>query len=278
MRRALVLGSALALCLGLAAPLAQAQDRAQTLADIRQELSVLFVEIQRLRGELNTTGGASAPAGGSVLSRVDAIEAELRRLTSLTESLQIRVDTIVTDGTNRIGDLEFRLCELETDCDISSLGDTPRLGGGTANAAPAPAIAPSQPTGGANLAVAERGDYERALAAYESGDYATAAQLFEAFTQTYPGGPLSAEAHFLRGRAEAEQASWSRAARAYLDAFTANPEGPRAPAALVNLGTSLGQLGQTDEACLTLSEVGLRYPGDPATSEAEAARLRLGCS
>lgn len=279
MRRALVLGSALALCLGLAAPAAWAQDRAQTLADIRQELSVLFVEIQRLRGELNTTGGATAPSGGgSLLSRVDAIEAELRRLTSLTEDLQIRVDTIVSDGTNRIGDLEFRLCELETDCDISSLGDTPRLGGGTADAAPAAPITPSQPAGGANLAVAERGDYERALAAYESGDYAAAAQLFEAFTQTYPGGPLSAEAHFLRGRAEAEQASWSRAARAYLDAFTANPEGPRAPASLVNLGISLGELGQTDEACLTLGEVGLRYPGDPAVPEAEAARLRLGCS
>ena len=277
MRRALGLGSALALCLGLAAPAALAQDRAQTLADIRQELSVLFVEIQRLRGELNTTGGAQAPAGGNLLSRVDAIEAELRRLTSLTENLQIRVDTIVTDGTNRIGDLEFRLCELETDCDISSLGETPRLGGGTAAPAPA-APAPSQPTGGANLAVAERGDYERALAAYESGDYAAAAQLFEAFTQTYPGGPLSAEAHFLRGRAETEQGSWSRAARAYLDAFTANPEGPRAPAALVSLGTSLGQLGQTDEACLTLSEVGLRYPGDPSVPEAEAARMRLGCS
>ena len=53
-----------------------AQDRAQTLADIRQELTVLYVEMQRLKGELNTTGGASAPSGGgSMLDRVNAIEA-----------------------------------------------------------------------------------------------------------------------------------------------------------------------------------------------------------
>ena len=62
----------------------------ETLADIRQELSVLYVELQRLRGELNTTGAPSGSGGGgSVLSRVDAIEAELRRLTSATEELEM---------------------------------------------------------------------------------------------------------------------------------------------------------------------------------------------
>jgi tol-pal system protein YbgF len=281
MRRALGRARALvlALCLGLVAPAAVAQDRAQTLADIRQELSVLFVELQRLRGELNTTGGAmGSGGGGTVLSRVDAIEAELRRLTALTEELQIRIDRVVTDGTNRVGDLEFRLCELEADCDIGDLGDTPNLGGVEVRQG-AGFVAPVSPNagGGANLAVAEQSDFDRARAAYEGGDFAQAAQLFESFTLTYPGGPLSAEAHFLRGQSEAQQGQWSRAARAYLDAFTADTQGGRAPAALLNLGTSLGQLGQTDEACLTLGEVGVRYPGNPAVAEAEAARLRLGC-
>lgn len=276
MRRALVL----ALCLGFAAPAAMAQDRAQTLADIRQELSVLFVEIQRLRGELNTTGGAMGSGGGAdVLSRVDAIEAELRRLNALTEELQIRIARVVDDGTNRIGDLEFRLCELEPDCDIADLGETPSLGGGVAQPGPAP-VAPMAPApgGGANLAVAEQSDFDRARAAFDAGDYSAAAELFAGFTQTYPGGPLSAEAHFLRGEAEARQGAWSRAARAYLDSFTADTEGSRAPAALLRLGVSLGELGQTDEACLTLGEVSVRYPSDPAVAEAAAARARLGCS
>ncbi|NDH72449.1 MAG: tol-pal system protein, partial [Rhodobacteraceae bacterium] len=36
-----------------------AQERAQTLADIRQDLNILYVEIQRLKGELSTTQGPS---------------------------------------------------------------------------------------------------------------------------------------------------------------------------------------------------------------------------
>lgn len=273
MRRALIL----AIALGLVPLAAPAQDRAQSLADIRQELAVLSVEMQRLRAEMNTTGGAmGSGGGGTALARLDAIEAELRRLTSETEALQIRIERVATDGTNRVGDLEFRLCELTPDCRIADLPVTPPLGGAATGA---PAGAPAVPVvpGGGNLAVAEQGDFDRARAAFEAGDFPQAAQLLEAFTQTYPGGPLSAEAHFLRGQAEAQQAAWSRAARAYLDSFTADATGARAPAALLNLGTSLGELGQRDEACLTLSEVVARFPADLVAADAQAARVRLGC-
>ncbi|MEY8843105.1 tol-pal system protein, partial [Cribrihabitans sp. XS_ASV171] len=118
------------MALFLAQPLA-AQDRAQTLADIRQELTVLHVEIQRLRREFSTTGAPSSNlSGSSVLERVDAIEAELQRLTRQTEQLTQRIDRVVADGTNRVGDLEFRLCELEADCDIAKLSEGTTLGGG----------------------------------------------------------------------------------------------------------------------------------------------------
>jgi TolA-binding protein len=81
----------------------------------------------------------------------------------------------------------------------------------------------------------------------------------------------------MRGQAEANQGRWSPAARAYLDAFTARPDGQRAPAALTALGGALGQLGQVEEACVTLAEVAVRYPGTPQVAEAEAERGRLGC-
>ena len=283
---------AAALCALLAATPALAQD--QTLADIRQELSVLYVEIQRLRAELNTTGGASGSgASGTTIDRANAMEAEVQRLTAATERLQLDIDSVVRDGTNRIGDLEFRLCELEPACDVSTLGETPFLGGvtpGSAGSAPAAgggfgatplpdagggAVAPVP--GGGNLAVAEQGDFDRARAAFEAGNYADAALLFQTFTESYPGGLLSAEAHFLRGQAEVNQARWSQAARAFLDSFTAQPEGQRAPASLTALGVSLARLGQTDEACLTLAEVSVRYPGSASVAEAEAERGRLGC-
>ena len=84
----------LGLVLALSPLRAAAQDQ-QTLADIRQELTVLFVEIQRLKRELSTTGSPSAAVGGgSVLDRVNAIEAQLTRLTARTEELENRVDRV----------------------------------------------------------------------------------------------------------------------------------------------------------------------------------------
>ncbi|UWQ95116.1 tol-pal system protein YbgF [Rhodobacteraceae bacterium M385] len=274
---------ALAVCCALIAGPSLAQDNTQTLADIRQELSVLYVEIQRLRGELNTTGGATGSgASGSTLDRVNAIEAEVTRLTSLTERLQLTVDSVVRDGTNRIGDLEFRLCELEPGCDIGSLGETPSLGGvtptsgggGAAAVQATPLPSTPQPSG---LAVAEQSDYDRANAAFEAGDYSDAATLFLSFTETYPGSPLSADAHYLRGEAEANQGRWNPAARAFLASFSAGPEGARAPTALTSLGVALAQIGQPEEACLTLAEVAVRFPGTASVAEAQAEMGRLNC-
>ena len=274
---------ALALGLGLALPQAAPAQDSQTLADIRQEMSVLFVEVQRLRRELSTTGapGVTIP-GGSVLDRVGLMESELQRLTRKTEELEFRINAIVSDGTTRLGDLEFRLCELEPGCDIGKLGQTTTLGGGTAPATTGQIASPIQPapTQAApetELAVSERADFERAAAALASGDFRGAADLFAAFNETYPGGPLSAEADVNRGKALAQLDDVRGAARAYLSAFTTDQTGPQAPEALFLLGEALGRLGQTQEACTTLQEVGLRFPQSPSVVPAQEARARLGC-
>lgn len=252
-----------------------AQDRDQTLADIRQDLTVLFVEVQNLRRELSTTSGPNVNLSGTnIPGRVDQLEAELARLTAQTEELQNRVDRIVADGTNRIGDLEFRLVELEGG-DISQLGETTTLGGGDM---PQVAARPEPDTPDVQLAVGEQADFDRAMNAFNDADYQTAVDLFAAFTTTYPGGPLTGEAHFQRGQALTELNLTSRAARAFLESFSGAPDGPRAPEALLNLGISLENLGQLQEACITLAEVTSRFPGADASLEAQAARADLGCS
>ena len=67
------------------------------------------------------------------------------------------------------------------------------------------------------------------------------------------------------------------AARAYLDSFSGSPEGARAPDALTNLGISLGELGQVQEACVTLGQVAVRYPEASAVANAAKAQQSLGC-
>jgi tol-pal system protein YbgF len=257
---------------GLSGPVL-AQDRAQTLADIRQELTALFDQISSLRSELVASGTQSAPVSGSLLDRMNAIEAELTRLTAQTEALEQRIERVVADGTNRIGDLEFRIVELEGG-DISAIGQTPTLGGGT-GAAPAPRPAPTEAP---QLAVGEQADFDRAREVLGQGDFRTAADQLATFTETYPGSPLSAEAHLLRGEALEGLGEQSSAARAYLDSFSSDPDGPQAGDALVRLGTALHGLGQTQEACVTLTEAGVRFPGTEPASRAIEAMNRLGCN
>ena len=234
-----------------AAPVA-AQD-AGTLADIRQQLSTLYGDINVLKGELTATGAlTSGVAGNTPLDRLNAIEAALQRLTSKTEELEFRVNRITVDGTNRIGDLEFRLCELEEGCDIGQLGDTPSLGG-VDNGANVPAATPAPATGGPALAVGEQADFERAQEALASSDFRSAADLLETFGTSYPGSPVAQEAQLLRGKALEGLGDSTAAARAYLEAFSGNPQGQFAPEALLKLGSALGAVGQIQDGCITLA-------------------------
>ncbi|MCB2139438.1 MAG: tol-pal system protein YbgF [Rhodobacteraceae bacterium] len=281
MIRALVLSSLIA-----AAALPVAAQNAETLADLRAELMRLAQDLQSLRGEL-VAGGQSAmqAAGGTgALDRMNAMEAEIVRLTARTEELQNRVDRVVADGTNRIGDLEFRICELEDGCDVSNMPITGMLGGAAGGggaavppAAPSVPEAPASNGGTPELAISEQADFDRAKAALDGGEYQAAADGFAAFANAYPGSPLTGNAHFLRGEAMAGLGDTSGAARAYLDAFSGAPDGPMAPAALFRLGAALGLLGQVQEACVTLGEVPRRFPNAPEAAEATSTMQTLGC-
>lgn len=268
---------ALALMIGGRAAPALAQGD-ETLADIRQELNVLYVEIQRLKRELSTTGAPQVGlSGNSVLERVGAIESELQRLTAKTEELDHRIGRIVEDGTNRIGDLEFRLVELEGG-DVSKLGETTTLGGDTeASAAPVPVV-PQTGGAGSELAVGEQADFDAASTALEAQDYSRASALFSAFNDAYPGSPLAPQAHLGRGRALDGLGDTREAARSYLAAFTSDDTGPAAPDALYQLGAALGRLGQVSQACVTLGEVGARFPASGAVNSAQAEMSALNCS
>ena len=268
-------GRSAAFAIALAVSMMSTSVRAQqdqTLADIRQDLSVLYVEIQKLKRELSTTGAPSVRLSGeSVIDRANSIEAALQDLTGRTERLELRINEIVRDGTNRIGDLEFRLVELEGG-DISQLGETTTLGGDVAVAAP------SAPAPEVELAIGERADFDAAVTALGETRYREAADGFSRFLDAYPGSPLSAQAHVNRGKALSGLQDTREAARSYLAGFSADPTGPVAAEALALLGGSLGTLGQVDQACLTLAEVSIRFPKAEAVGEARQEMEALGCT
>ncbi len=294
MRRARGFGLAFGFAaLMLAAPVL-AQDRAQTLADIKAELSALMAEFTALKTELVASGAAATgAAGGDALQRLDAIEAAIARLTAQSEATEIKVNKVITDGTNRLGDLEYRLCEATEGCDPATLPETPLLGGvaaadaptdtGSGDGAPEDATGSDSgddtggATGGAELAIGEKRDYDRAMAQMEAGDFAGAAAGLATFVQTFPGSPLTQEVQFKRGEALAQTGDTAGSARAYLDAFSADQTGEFAAESLLKLGQALGTLGQGPDACVTLAEVATRFPGSVQETDAKTAMAGLGC-
>jgi len=263
-----------ALTLG-GASFAQSTPDPDELASVRSELTALNGQIESLRAQLlSNTAGQGVATSGPALQRLDQLELELRRVTGNVEALRRHVSQIVEDGTRRIGDLEFRLVELEGG-DISTLGETSTLGG----VAPVPAVSSELkvPDTGAELAVVEREDFEAALEALKGGDAVTAATGFDQFLMAYPGGPLSASAMYYLGEAHYAQSNWAGAARSYLKSFSDYPDSEHAPTSLYKVGLSLGKLGQLKEACLTFSETQARFPGHPTLTQVLSAKEMFSC-
>ena len=222
-----VLFAALVLSGLLAAEAGRAQEKGQNLADVKAELTVLDGQIGQLRDELVRRGAAGGlptdPA--SALTRLDQLQAELRRLTDRVDVLTNDVIRITEDASNRVGDIEFRLTELEGG-DTSAKPEPQLLGGGVTRPKPRPVSPAVAPEGSGELAVGEQAEFDAAVAAADAGDNAKAAGLFATFLQTYPGGPLSTEAQYRRGEALAATEDWKGAARSYLNAFSGAPRIP----------------------------------------------------
>jgi tol-pal system protein YbgF len=270
--------------MAMAAPLSAQTASKETLADVRQQLNILYVEIQRLKRNLSTSGSGSGLNGGANKStklggtqaRLDTIEKELRRLTARTEEIEYRLQQVVEDGTNRIGDLEFRLVELEGG-DVSVLGETTTLGGDIPPGTTGPSGGGEQAQPETELAVGESADFDRAMGALDAGEAQSAADQFDAFLASYPGSPMEIEAHLRRGQALEALQRDTDAARAYLDSYSAGPTSPVAAEALYRLGRSLGRLNQVEQACITLDQVQARYPQSPFVAEANVEMQALAC-
>lgn len=269
--------AAFVLILALALPVSAQQPDAGTLADMRSQVTQLRSQLQGLRAELVASGAAGfqAVGGTSAIDRMNAMEAQLMRLTNQTEQLQNRVNRVAGDAERRLADLEFRLCEMQPGCDLSALTVPTAPAGLTPELAPS---APAQGNGAPPAASAnERTDFDAAQAVMDSGDHARAAQMFALVAKNHAGGPLTAEALFLRGRALDLSGLPRDAAAAWLEGFAADPDGVRAGASLLGIARVIEGQGDATAACLYLAEIPARFPGSPEAAEAETHLIRLEC-
>lgn len=121
--------------------------------------------------------------------------------------------------------------------------------------------------------------YEQGISFLRGGDYDAAGRAFQAFVSQHPDHPLAGNAQYWLAESHYVRRQYREAAEAFLDGFQKYPDSPKGSANLLKLGMTLGQMGQKEEACVTLREVSERFPDAPGAlrERAEQERRTLDC-
>ena len=113
-----------------------------------------------------------------------------------------------------------------------------------------------------------------AINLFDSGQTKLAEQRFTEFIEGFPTSAKLSSALFWRAETRVKKENWIGAANDYLESFTVNPDGESAAKTLFGLGVSLGAIGEKDQACLTLDEVGSRFKNIEKTLLAEIVKAK----
>ena len=237
-----------------------------------------------------TPGTPSPSVLTDVLTRLEAIEAQLARLTARTE-----------EGENRLGIVEEKLTELESqrigpmlnggDSAVSSNVDA-MTGNNSANAANGKeqpeAAGPSPERLAAVQAIAkpqteDAGDdeYVYGFRLWEAKLYPEARQQLRSYVDNYPDHWRQSYGRNLLGRAYLDDGMAREAATWFFENYQSDKQGVRAPDSLLYLAKSMIELGDTNRACIALAEFGDKYAALASgrlSSDYEQSRGRVDCN
>ena len=121
--------------------------------------------------------------------------------------------------------------------------------------------------------------FKSALNLFDVGQNQLAEQTLSEFIEGFPTSTKLSAALFWRAKTRVKNENWIGAANDYLESFTINPNGESAAKTLFGLGVSLGAIGEKEQACLTLDEVGSRFENLEKTLLAEIVKAKnlLNC-
>jgi TolA-binding protein len=227
-------------------------------------------QVQPGQPATTTTGTPAATPVTDILSRMDALEAQIARLTAQSEV-----------NTNKIAQIEAKLAALSpapaatpivVPTPVPSAGPAPRPTP-TASASPRPATAsgPSAQRLAAVRAVEKPktddvGDdeYSYGFRLWEAKFYPEAQQQLKLFLNKYPRHTRVSYARNLLGRTYLDDGNPREAASWFLQNYNANKAGERAPDSVLMLAESMRRLKDTQRACVALSQFVDEYPREAA--------------
>ncbi len=241
------------------------------------------------------TGSTSATA--DLLTRVDALEAQLATLTGQVEKQGNTLRTMET----RLRQMETQLKEAaatdstpdsdNTPVATKPLAVTPKPAATTttkpATTSTKPAAKPSAARVAAVAAIErpETGDafddsYNYGYRLWEAKFYPEAKVQLQETVDKFPKSKKLSKVRNLLGRSWLDDKNPSTAVRVFYDNYKTDPRGERAPESLFFLGSALTDLNKTTEACKAFDQLETEYPTEAAsrlTARLVAGRKRANC-
>ncbi len=286
MRASMMTMFVLAVMLALGAPspgaLAQVDSREgialqNQMYQLRQEMQVLRDQIGHGSGAPATgRGDYTAPSGSGndmlaqLLTRVDALEDQVRGLRGRVDELQNQLQRRSADLGKRIDDLAFQMNSQAG----QPTATTPAQPSATLPTTPPPALQPPvQPKVRTPELALQEGN-----AALARRDYPAAEQAAREVVAV-KGSPRAYEGQMLLAQALFGQRRYSNAAIAYDDVYNRARKGSHAQDALLGLANSLTAINEKKAACGTLDKLHAEFP-QPRPDLREgiaAAAQRAGC-
>lgn len=256
-----VVRPALCAALLLTSVSARAQVESREGIALQNQIYQLRSQVQALQDQLSRGGGAprgpvyapppSQPySGGSelmtqLLTRVDALEEQVRQLRGHVDELQNQVQQQQADLSKRIDDMQFQLGQ----------GARPGL-----TSAPPPAAPPSAaPPPAQSAPRTPEMILQEGRAALTRRDYA-AAEAAARQVLAIKVSPRAYDANLLLAQALAGEKQFPQAAIAYDDTYNRARKGSHAQDALVGLATSLNAINEKKAACDTLTKLRAEFP------------------
>ena len=230
-------------------------------------------EIQPETSPASLGGVPATSAVADLTSRVDALEAQLARLTGQAE-----------ENANRLRQLDDALVQLRTSTE-ARMAELSRAPAPVAEVAPEPAAFQDSGSKSAVPAVIASGDpgedaYLAGFKLWEGGRYSESHAKLEAMLKAHPKHRRASYARNLAGRALLDEGKPASAAKMLLSNYQSDPKGDRAADSLYFLGQALVKLDKGTEACKVYDELKEVYPNmrDWLRERLPAARKDAGCS
>lgn len=242
---------------------------------------------------------ASTPVT-DLLTRMDAVEAQMARLTSQVEQNTNRISLLETKlgaagaqpaSAQPTGTVPAQTAPASTQTNLQAM-----TGGAAAkpavSAPAAPKLAkPATPSAARVEAVKaiakpqtdDPGDdeYSYGYRLWEAKFYPEAEQQLKLFLEKYPRHARASWGRNLLGRAYLDDGNPGEAAKWFLQNYQADKRGDRAPDSLLYLAITMKQMKDTKRACIALAEFGQTYSAEAAgrlKGLYDATRNGLSCS